>query len=45
MVTPAAVIAVGVGQPLWGTRGGPGTPDRVEARTHAKASLSNIDQT
>jgi hypothetical protein len=44
MVTPAAVIAAGVGQAFWGYAGGLGTPDGIEARTHAKTSLCNIEQ-
>src|SRR2546428_1950779 len=36
----------GRGRPgVWGTREGTGTPDGVEAMTHAKTSLCNIDQT
>jgi hypothetical protein len=41
MVTPAAVIAAAVHQT---GAGGRGTPNEVEARTHAKTSLCNIDQ-
>jgi hypothetical protein len=44
MVTPAAVIAAGVGQAFGVSRGGLGTPDGIEARTHAKTNLYNIDQ-
>jgi hypothetical protein len=41
-LTPAAVIAVGVRQ---AERGGwRGAPDGVEAKTHAKTSLCNVDQ-
>ncbi len=41
MVTPAAVIGAGVRQ---AAAGGRGTPNEVEARTNAKTSLCNIDQ-
>ncbi len=41
---PAAVIAAGVGQAFGVRREGTGTPDGVEAMTHAKTSLCNIDQ-
>ena len=44
MVTLAAVLAARVGQALGRYAGGLGTSDGIEARTHAKTSLSNIAQ-